>query len=756
MTHSTVPPHARSSDPLEEELFTADADSDWHLGDYFELLRRKWRLIAITGVIGLAGGLFHYFNTEETFLASTRIQIERRSATPLGAQTYWMESWWNPEFYPTQHEILKSRGLAQRVVEHLRLWEDERFSPSSSVSGTLPDGPVTAASDQAVLGRLANRVRGGVDVREVRGTQLVDIVYRANDPELAMTIANAYADAFIEYSKAERRQIASGQSTFLLDEIEKIKAELEDKEKRLQDYGRNNDIVAVDPDEDPTLKRLSAINDNLLGARQRRIQAESRYNEIRNRPRDSVADTFSSGLVSSQRKDLIDLERQYRAQPYKPDYPVMVQLKAKIDQARSELDKLIDEQARLAVDNAYAEYQAAQGEERALEREYNEIKGETLKFRSASVEYNNLLIEVQTTQDLLNNLVRTQSQTNVAVSGSREATIRQIDVAMRPGGPVSPDLERSTMLGILLGLGAGIGLVLLLEFLDRSLKSADEVERRLGIPVMAVIPDISSSGKRSGYGYGYGYGARRSGRKAQKSDVGIDLVPREHPRLAVSEAYRGLRTALLLSSADELEVVAITSATAGEGKTATATNLAIVMSQLGRRVLLIDADLRKPRLHEVFGLSNRHGLVNYLVGHEQRQALVAASDDLVVLPAGPTPPNPSELLSSERMRELLEAARGRFDFVILDTPPTLAVTDSTLLGDRADGVILCVREGSVSRDDARACRDRLRLSGVRILGAVLNFHRPQAGRYGRGYSYHYQAYGNYTEELAKRTEDAVA
>jgi capsular exopolysaccharide synthesis family protein len=222
----------------------------------------------------------------------------------------------------------------------------------------------------------------------------------------------------------------------------------------------------------------------------------------------------------------------------------------------------------------------------------------------------------------------------------------------------------------------------------------------------------------------------------------IELVPHERPRTLISESYRSLRTALMLSSARELKAIAVTSAVAGEGKTATASNLAVVLAQLGRQVLLVDCDLRKPRLHQVFRVSNRFGLVNQLTATAEPEAVFLPTEvpNLWITPSGPIPPNPSELLSSDRMRDWLKAVRGRFDFVVLDTPPALAVTDATIVGMLADGVVLTLRSGKVTREEARLCRDRLRQSGIKILGAVLNRYRSLQTGLGKRYRY-YEAYG---------------
>jgi capsular exopolysaccharide synthesis family protein len=308
----------------------------------------------------------------------------------------------------------------------------------------------------------------------------------------------------------------------------------------------------------------------------------------------------------------------------------------------------------------------------------------------------------------------------------------------------------------------GVGGAVLIEFLDRTIKSPDEVERRLGVPTLAVIQDLSEAGKTYGYssyGYGYGSGGAEADKprvrptrtapaslvekkKGQASPPGqIELVPHERPRTLISESYRSLRTALQLSTARELKAVAVTSAVAGEGKTATAANLAVVLAQLGRQVLIVDCDLRKPRQHQVFQVSNRVGLVNQLTGSAEPEVfLPTAVPNLWVTPSGPIPPNPSELLASDRMRDWLKSVRARFDFVVLDTPPALAVTDATIVGMLVDGVVLTLRSGKVTREEARLCRDRLRQTGIKILGAVLNRYRSLQAGLGKRYRY-YESYG---------------
>lgn len=730
-------------------------EGEINVSEYLALLRRQWRLIAVIGLIGAAVGAILYATTPRVYQARARIQIERRSFSPLNSQgTNWLEAWWNPEYYPTQFEILKSRGLAEEVLRNLRLWEDPDFNPHAG-SIVASDEPVIPAQDEAALGGMASRLQSGLTIRPRTGTQLVDILYSSQHPELAMRVANGFAETFQQRGKADRQRAASRASTFLSEQIEEIKTEIADKERQLQTFSRERDIVTIDKDSNTTLKRLEAVNQDYITARSDRIQKEVRYNELVASSDDVLADTLSDTGVRSLGNELRRAEEEYAAKlrVYKPEFPDMVELRGTIDDLRARLRELVG-QAR---EQARVEYQTALRSEQRLNEELRQMKNETLALNSASAEYNNLKVEIATRRQLLDELLRRQSETSVAVRGSQEPNVHIIEKALLPGRPSEPNLKRQLLFGGGIGLLVGIGLVFLLDFMDRSIKTPEELERRLGLPVLAVIPDIST-GKSYGYlgryGYGSGHGQNRKKRSpgavARRDDVTVDLVPQHKPRLAISESYRSLRTALLLSSADTLQVITVTSATSGEGKTVTAANLATVLAQLGRRVLLIDADLRKPRVHKVFKISNRVGVVNYLVGRAEAEEIFFRNGvpNLAVSPAGPSPPNPSELLSSPRMQQLLERAREIFDYVIVDTPPTLAVTDSTIMGSASDGVVLTVRAGAIPREDAKVSAERLRLAGVKVLGTVLNCYRPLVGRFSKDYHYYYyQAYAEDQETV---------
>ena len=769
--------------PDEMDLLPLEPESEFNLGEYLAMVRRHWKLVAAACLVCMAAGAIHYAITPKAFMASAIIQIERRTLAPtLSSQAPWLESYFDAEYYPTEYKLLESRGLAERVVKRLDLLSDPAFNPR----GASRAGAATADDDQAALGGLAERMRSGLGVEPIRNTQLVEISYRASSPAFAARAANGFADAFIDMGIEYRFTSAGKTSTFLTSQIEALKKEIADKEAKLQAFSRRTDIVTMEPSSNVTLQRLNALNSGYIEAKSARFDKESTYKGLLSAPPETIADSLQPGVVGTLRTEELKLEREYEAQLkiYKPDWPAMVTLKGEIERTRQHIATVVREAVETARKSAYAAYETARRQEQAIEAEINKQKSQAMDQNTQAAEFQNLGGEIKTRRDLLEKLQREQSENEVQarLQDTRDSNVHIVDRALVPGGPFYPSLRKDVSYGMLFGLLLGVGAALLIEFLDRTVKTAEEVERKIGLPTLAVIQDIENAGKaygyygRYGYGeaYGYGYGAEplpvarvRAGRggkqaAAEGSVAGgaedpasatsakgwpgrkrggangptqIELVPHELPRTQISEAYRSLRTALLLSSARELKVVAVTSAAAGEGKTATATNLAIVLAQLGRPVLIIDADLRKPRLHQVFKISNQTGLVSHLTSAVDPEEIVHATTipNLWITPSGPIAPNPSELLSSDRMFDWLRAMRTRFEYIIVDTPPALAVTDATIVGVIADGVVLTLRSGKVTREEARLCRDRLRQADVRILGAVLNRYRSTHSGLGRRY-----------------------
>ena len=731
-----------------------EEQSDFDFREILNLLRRHWLMILAAAVVGMGWGAVQYVNATEVFQASSQVLIHRRVPNPLGNQGLWLESVWNPEFYPTQYEILKGPALARDVVELLELWQapqferiTERYLQSNSSGNTVED-------DESLKQRLAAHIQSGVSIRPVRGTSLVDIIYRSNDPEVAAMLATGYADAFVADGNNDQQQSVRSLTERFTQEIDELERMIQEDQEKLLELMDSTNLIGSGSSGDVDDQRLVSLTGRLAEAQQRLSVARSEYNQRRTQPNpEIVAQLYAPSEVSAARQTLDDLQADFRAKSprYQPTAQVMVELQRNIDQARQKYETAIRSIADRAVKDAEAEMRRAASEEASIRQQVSRVRGELRDSQADMSSADNLRQRIQAQEDTLADL-RSNEQ-RVRVASNSGAAREVVYPAAVPGAPISPNLRNELSKGVSLGLFLGCALVLLIELLDRSIKTPEDLEKRLGLPVLAVIPDVSAKKARYGYGYGYGYvyGDRRSSKKnssskgRNKEDVSIDLLPHRRPRLATSEAYRGLRTSLLLSSAEELKAVAITSAFASEGKTATALNLAVVLAQLGKKTLLVDGDLRKARVHEVLKVSNRAGLVNYLVGAQTIDKVVSTTEleNLFAAPAGPSPPNPSELLASTRMQHFLEEARRAFDFVVVDTPPALIVTDATILGSMVDGLVLTSRAGRVTRDDLRACKTRLQMGGVRILGAVLNCHRPHGGRRKQRYSaYSYETYGH--------------
>ncbi len=755
----------------------ADGDDLFDVRKYLDALRRRWPLVLVCLLITVSYALIQYSLTSKEYRATATIQIERKrlSVLALGGQGGWLEDWWNMEYYPTQYRLLRSRGMAERVVKNLRLYENPAFTgrPASLV----PDVGELTSQDQfsdSELAQLASRVRGGLTINPIKQTQLVELSYVSPNPEIAAQIANAYAEAFIEWGIETRSSTVVQASSFLSRQIETLRQEIEDRQKMLNTIISESDF-ALDPAGEALLKRREVLEQQYNTVMVQRLKSDAAYQEVLSLPAETVAKRSSPGEINQLNTEILTLESEYDAKLniYRPEWPEMKRIRQTLAEKRERLQRVIQETYEQAKDQAYAEYQQAKRKEVALEQQLEKLAADARLQNSAALDYTNQTTYINTRKQLLSELVKRQSETEVAsrVQGSQESNIRIVDHAVIPSMPFRPTLRGSLMPAILAGLALGLGGIFLREFLDRTVKSPEELEALLALPTLAVIPDLAEKGAGGGrryrygkkgygysYGYGYGYGTRLPGlgsrlrrAKAGKKDTGqdaegaeepheIELLPFYSPRLAVCEAYRSLRTALLLSSAGELKIVAATSAEPGEGKTATIANLGVVLAQLNRRVLVIDADLRRPRMHKVFKVTNRVGLVNYLTSRTARvdldsMILGTEVENLFVCTAGPIPPNPSELLASDRLRELIDAVRSRFDFILLDSPPVLPVADAQILGAHVDGFLICARAGVVHREDVKHCAERLRYAGLKIFGTVLNRYRTSASRYTRRYQY---------------------
>ncbi len=737
---------------------------DFQISEYWNVIVKRWKLIAILGIVSTSWALLNSVLTRPSYRATVIMDIENDRASPLDVgsvpQMYYM---FDPVFLPTQIRLMRSREVLERVVKRLRLADDRSLNGKTSgflkMGQKAPDGRST---DDAIT-RAAIAIQGGIDVEPVKDTNLIEISFVDSSPKRAAEVANTIAESYIDWSLESKYRVVGQASRFLATQIEQLRSELDEKQQQLIDYGRKKDIVSSDPQANNTLQSVESLNKDYGAAVSDRIAKEAHYNEAQTAPAESIADAQSNGYIAQLRGDQAKMEREYaeKLNVFKPDWPAMQQLKAEIDKGRQHLQATIQEAVGKARETARSDYLTSVRREESFKNTLRSQRLEAMKLNSNAVEYGNLKVEVETKRTMLDALLKRQSETDVMsrVSSDRESNIRVVDAALPPSFRFRPSYRHDATRGLFFGLILGLGISFGLEFLDRSLRTPEQVENYLHLPALGVIPAVGPTagkgygyGYRYGYGYGYGYGRRRK-KKSQitaigEADVAIELYPHVQPRSTVAEAYRSVRTALLLSRAGGVRSITITSCFPREGKSATAVNLAVVLGQLGKKVLLVDADLHKPRLHEILRISNRIGLVSILAENLDPSKVVIKTElpGVFAVPSGPTSPNPSGLLASEAMTEFLSRAAATFDFVLIDTPPVLPVADAILIGHQTDGVLLCARGGKTAREQVRRVRDKLARSEARILGVLINNLEVPAGtNYGGQYGY----YGTYGAEPPK-------
>jgi len=710
----------RQPESFEDAPAPDERPPDIHLSEYWAILVKCRRLVLLSVAAALTAALVFSALTGPSYLATVVLFAEREQGSPLDPNWKPLVSGaYDPGFLPTQTRLLKSREVATRVVRKLNLVENRELNPGWP--GLLGAGPKSrsASSGEAAVIAMAEELRERIQVNPVPGTNLLELSYAGPSPKMAADVANAVAEAYIDWNLEAKFQIVAQASKFLTAQIEQLKKELEAKQTELLDFGGEKNFVSKDPQTNAPPQSLDALNRDYAAAVTDRIAKEARYYEMRTARPEAIADSLSNGLVTQLSNDQARLERDYaeKLNLFKPEWPAMQELKAQIEKGRQHLDSVIAKTVAQARDTARSDY------ETALRREES-LKEPLQAQQSQVIASTNLRVEVETKRALLDSLSKRQAETEMIsrLAGERASNVRVVDRALAPSSRFRPSYTRNGLVALLAGVAIGVGLAFFFSYLDRSLRTPEQVEQYLQLPALGVIPAVGPAGTRNGHIYG----PWRRRRKKRKTLTGepdaIELLPKLEPHSRVAESYRAFRTALLLSQAGGIKSIVITSGFSQEGKTATALNLAVVLGQLGKRVLLVDADLHRPHLHEILHVPDRTGLVSILAESlEPGRALVKTDVQGVwFVPAGPASPNPSGLLSSEAMGGFLDFARANFDYVVLDASPVMPVADALLLANQTDGVVLCVHGGKTPREQVARVRDRLQRSNVRILGVLIN------------------------------------
>jgi succinoglycan biosynthesis transport protein ExoP len=586
---------------------------------------------------------------------------------------------------------------------------------------------------------------GRMTVKRVPNSRLLDVTFESTDPSLAARVVNAHLNNFIEENFRSRYEAATQASNWLSGQLNEMKIKVENAEDARLAYERQNQIWTIDEKNDISSQKLADLNKQLTDAQADRINKEAVYQLAQAGNYDAIAAVRESGVIQDILKQESALSAQYTdaVNQYGPKYPKVVRLQAQL----KDLDELVAREKTNIANQMEAEYHGSRQRELLLKNALDAQKAETNQMAEKLVQYNILKREADTNKQLYDGMLQKLKEAGIT-AGLRSSNIRVVDPALIPSGPSRPNKTRNVLLSILVGLVGGIGLALLREYLDNTVKTPDDVETLARLPSLAVVPSLSNSnGKRNGR-----FAKLLKAPVIADKEGRAELISHNMPQSQMSEAFRALRTSLLLSQADHPpQVILMTSALPREGKTTAAVNLAVTLAQLGDKTLLVDADLRKPGINRALSLvDGKHaGLSSYLAGVSSLDLITVphpAITNLAAIPTGPIPPNPADLLSSRRLTELIAELRTRYKFVVIDSPPIMAATDAVILSVLVDGVLLVVRSGETPKEAFTRTRDLLAGVKCRMLGVVLNAVDASSPDYYYSYRYYPYSYGGYGRE----------
>ncbi|HSQ79170.1 MAG TPA: polysaccharide biosynthesis tyrosine autokinase [Candidatus Bathyarchaeia archaeon] len=691
-------------------------------------LKRKWIVIALTGAL-FAGMTVVSFLTTPAYTAKGQILIERESSI-LSFQDMFQVEPLSDDYYQTQYKLLQSRSLASDTIDRLKLTENKAFLASVLKKAVRPG--VDPKTDPLLRRKLATWFLETLSVEPLRRTRLVNLSFTHRDPKTAADILNALIDSYIDMN-IERKYQANAQATnFLASQIEAVRNDIMGKERNLQEYGQAKNIFTLTNTENTVVSTLNQLSEELTRAQLDRINKWTYYSVVKDAGPDNIPQAMNNAVMQRLTEEYNRYKSEFAkvSETYLPGMPLYQQTKAQLDSAK----KNVEDETKAQIARAYTEYEAALQKEQATRNQFNEQKGQAFQQGSNAIQYNTLLNEITNLKSVLDTLMTRKSEADVSsrLKGLGASNIYVVDRAEIPLVPSSPRTARNMALGLMVGLFLGLGLALLTENLDVTIKDADDVRAYAGVPTLGIVPMFphdgalapaaaeGSAGERSAVIWS-SIGQKRHDRRGP--GAGTDLHVQFAPDSTFAEQFRTIRTALLYSVREkDVKAMIVTSPLPRDGKTSTACNLAASLAQAGKRVVIIDADLRKPRLHAIFRIKNLNGLTKYLMDSLPLSDLLRATPipTLFVVNAGALPPDPSELLGSERMTALIAELKKSFDFVIVDTPPTLAVSDALVVGSRLDGAILVVRRGQTPREALRSMKDKLEAHKIKPLGVVIN------------------------------------
>ncbi len=704
------------------------------LRDLLRILHKhRLMIVAVVAVMVTVVAVVTY-RIQPVYEAAARIEINGETPDLTNLRELFLQMPTSEDYVQTQVRILQSDDLAMQTVRALHLYEDPQFAVRPA--GSNENAPFTSTEELRLIGMFHSHL----SVAAVRSSRLVEVKFESTNPKEAADVVNTLSDLFVENNFRKKYESAMQASDWMAEQMRELKVKMEQSHEALIKYERDNQIFALDQGQNVTVTKLADLNRDLTEAEADRIAKESQYELVKTHRLSELTAVVQNAVIQDLQKQRAAISGQLTDArgTLGPKHPRVLQLERQLQ----DLDTQIQSQEQAAASRIETDYQAALNKEDLLRKAFDQQKNEANTLNSKLVEYSLLRRDYETNQQLYEGLLQRLKEAGIS-SGLRSSNIHVVDRARPPINPIRPRKSLNLMLSMVVGLALGCALALFNEYLDNSVKIPEEVEQLVNLPVLGIIPAVSSV---------MSYASRRRplAQSAATTGTTSELATVAQPQSVVSEAYRALRTSILLSASRHApQLILISSGQPREGKTTTALNLAITLAQRGDRVALVDTDLRRPRIHRSFQMPNDRGLSTFLTSQAAPEDLarpVRQVPNLYVITSGPTPPNPAELLSSEPLEALFAELRRHFDFIVLDSPPAISVADSMILAAHADGVMLVVHGGVTTRETLKHTTKLMNSVNARILGIVLNNVDVRSVDYKYYYSNYY---GDYYRHLVE-------